>query len=105
MKKTDLMLWRMIKHARTQFIAVLVIITVGIAIFTAMSLAAINLEDSKELYYQENSFADLNISVQKIPASLVGHFQSIEGLALAEGRITAEVPFIGEEDERVNVKL
>ena len=105
MKKTDLMLWRMIKHARAQFIAVLVIITVGIAIFTAMSLAAINLEDSKELYYQENSFADLNISVQKIPASLVGHFQSIEGLALAEGRITAEVPFIGEEDERVNVKL
>ncbi|NCB42473.1 MAG: FtsX-like permease family protein [Clostridia bacterium] len=105
MKKMDLMLWRMIKHSRAQFIAVLLIITVGIAIFTAMSLAGINLDDSKEQYYKENAFADLNISVQKLPASLIGDFQNIDGIAFAEGRIAVEVPFIGEEDERVNVKL
>lgn len=105
MKKTDLMLWRMIKHSRAQFIAVCIIITVGIAVFTAMSLAGINLDDSKNQYYKDNAFADLSISVQKLPASLIDDFQNIEGVALAEGRITAEVPFIGEEDERVNVKL
>lgn len=105
MKKMDLMLWRMIKHSFAQFIAVLVIITVGIAIFTAMSLAGINLSDSKEQYYKENAFADLSITVQKLPASLIDHFSNIEGVSFAEGRITAEVPFIGEEDERVNVKL
>lgn len=99
------MLWRMIKHSRAQFIAVLVIITVGIAIFTAMSLAGINLNDSKEQYYKENAFADLSITVQKLPASLISHFNDIEGISYAEGRITAEVPFIGEEGERVNVKL
>ena len=33
----DLMLWRMIKHSKAQFIAVLVVISVGIAMFTAIS--------------------------------------------------------------------
>lgn len=105
MKMIDLMLWRMIKHSKAQFIAVLVTITVGIALFTAISLAGINLDDSKNQYYKENAFQDLGISVQKLPASLIGDFQNIEGIAAAEGRITAEVPFIGEEDERINVKL
>lgn len=105
MKKTDLMLWRMIIHSKAQFLAVLVIITVGIAIFTAVSLAGINLEDSKNQYYKENAFADLGITVDRLPASLIDDLQAVEGIALAEGRITAEIPFIGEEDERVNVKL
>ena len=99
------MLWRMIKQSKAQFTAVLVIILVGIAIFTAISLAGVNLEDSKNQYYKENAFADLSITVQKMPASLISDLQSVEGVALAEGRLTAEVPFIGEDEERVNVKL
>ncbi len=101
----DLMLWRMIKHSKAQFIAVLVVIAMGIALFTAISLAGFNLDDSKEQYYRENAFMDLGVSADQMPASLIGDLRSMPGILAAEGRITAEVPFIAENDDRVNVKL
>jgi putative ABC transport system permease protein len=105
MRKMDLMLWRMIKHSKAQFIAVLVVIAMGIAMFTAISLAGFNLDDSKDRYYQENGFMDFSISVDQIPASLIDDLRSMPGIRAAEGRITAEVPFIAENADRVNVKL
>lgn len=103
--KLDLMLWRMIKHSKTQFIAVLVVIAVGIAIFTAISLAGINLSDSKDRYYRENAFLDLGISADRIPASFIQDLESMPGILRAQGRVTAEVPFVAEDGSRVNVKL
>lgn len=104
-KKIDVMLFRMMKQSKGQFIAVLVIIAVGVAIFTGLTMAAVNLENTKDDYYAESHFADLFTEASNVPSSMMGRLQAIEGVSVAEGRLTMDVPFIAEEDEPVNVRL
>lgn len=105
MNKLDTMLFRMIKQSKGQFIAVLVIIMVGIAIFTALAMASTNLENTKDDYYKESGFADLFAQGSHIPSSAIARLENIKGLSAAEGRIVLDVPFITDDDSRVNVKL
>jgi hypothetical protein len=48
--KIDLMLIRMINHSKGQFIAVLTIITMGVAIFTSLNMASVNMNNTVDAY-------------------------------------------------------
>jgi putative ABC transport system permease protein len=65
--KIDLMLIRMINHSKGQFIAVLTIITMGVAIFTSLNMASVNMNNTVDAYYKQNNFADLFIQTVAIP--------------------------------------
>lgn len=106
MKKTDVMLLRMIKNSRSQFVAVLVIIIVGLSIYTAMNMATVNLETTLNTFYKENNFASIFVSAVRIPQNKVNEIGKLPGAAKSEGRIVFEVPFIGgAKDERANLRI
>jgi putative ABC transport system permease protein len=106
MKKTDLMLFRMIKNSKSQFIAVLVIIIAGLSIYTSMNMAAVNLKTTLDAFYKDTNFASVFVSAVRIPKSKVEDVGKLAGVEKAEGRIVFEVPFIGGiKDERANLRV
>ncbi|HZK61070.1 MAG TPA: hypothetical protein VFC41_03270, partial [Anaerovoracaceae bacterium] len=99
-------LYRMIMATKGQYIAILVIIILGILIFIAMSMAAINLSTTLDTYYEETNFADFFVSADLVSETVVKSIESINGVRSVEGRVKTTVPFISENiNERVNVEL
>jgi len=89
-----------------QYVAILVIIILGILIFIAMSMAAINLSTTLDTYYEETNFADFFVEADSVPETVIESIENIDGVQSVEGRINATVPFISEKiNERVNVEL
>ena len=106
MKKTDKMLFRMINNSKGQFAAVVTIIVVGVAVFIALSMSAMNLEITANDYYDRYDFADLHVIADNIPAQKIKDIELIEGVKTAEGRIVLEAPVItGNARDRLNVRL
>ncbi len=51
-------LWRTIGQTRGQFLAVVAVVTVGIAVYIGMTTAYFNLNESKDKFYRDYNFAD-----------------------------------------------
>lgn len=106
MKKTTLMLIRMITRSKGQYIAVLTIIITGLLVYTSMNTSAINLGTTLDSYYTDNKFADLNAQVVKISEQQLLKLQDLPGVDSVQGRVVFDIPFESEEkDERVNVRI
>ncbi|MDD4564674.1 MAG: FtsX-like permease family protein [Eubacteriales bacterium] len=104
--KIDIMLIRMIGNSKGQFIAVMIIITMGVAIFTSLNMASVNMDNTVDVYYKQNNFADLFIQTVAAPKQKIKQLQDIKGVDQAMGRITIDVPMITEnQNERVNLRL
>ena len=104
--KIDTMLIRMIGHSKGQFIAVLTIIILGIATFTAFRMTAINMNNTVDTYYKENNFADLFLKTAAVPSQEAEALKDIEGVRESMGRITLDVPMVTENrNERINLRL
>ncbi|WP_432667340.1 FtsX-like permease family protein [Wukongibacter baidiensis] len=106
MKRLDLRLLRLIKNSKGQFIAVTVLVVVGLFVYTALSMAAVNLEDSINYYYDETNFADIYVQLVKIPESAIDELNNIKGVESVEGRIVFDIPLkVEDKDEKVNVRV
>lgn len=106
MRKLNLGLYRNIVYSKGQFISILLIVVVGLFVFTAMTNASANLETSLLTYYEETSFADLYVQVMKIPSNEIHKFEKEQAIEAIEGRNIFEVPFITDDDsEKVNVRI
>ena len=106
MKKTTLMLLRMITISKGQYIAVLAIIITGLTVFTSMNMAAINLKSTLQTYYEQNNFADIFVEAMKIPRQEIYKLSEMDGIKEIQGRVVYKVPFVSDdEDERVTVQI
>jgi ABC-type transport system, involved in lipoprotein release, permease component len=106
LRKIDIMLVRMIKNSKGQFLAVLTIIMIGICTYTALSMTSVNLNNTVETYYRENHFPDLFLQTSAVPTQEVDRLEGIDGVRSATGRIVMDVPFISDNrNERVNMRL
>lgn len=106
LKMIDAMLVRMIFRSKGQFFAVLTIIIIGIAIYTAMSMTSVNMSNTVDTYYKENHFADLFLKTSPVPVQEADKLKKIPGIADADGRIVMDVPFLTDnKNERVNLRL
>lgn len=106
MRKIDLMLFRMIKNSIGQFFAVLVIIIVGIGVFTSLNMTSVNMKNTVDSYYEVNHFADIFIQMDRVPTRLIDRIDRLNGVAGAEGRISLDVPVITKElNKRVTLRL
>ncbi len=106
MVKLDTMLLRMIRRSKGQFIAVLTIIIIGVAIYTAMNMTSVNMNNTVETYYQESKFADLFLQTAPVPVKETENLERIHGVKEAMGRVTIDVPMVTEEaGGRVNLRL
>lgn len=106
LQKIDTMLVRMIGRSKGQFIAVLTIIILGIATYTALNMTSVNMDHTVETYYKENHFADLFLQTAAVPNQEVEQLKNIEGVRQAMGRITMDVPMVTDnQNERINLRL
>jgi len=106
LSKIDTMLARMIGHSKGQFAAVLTIIILGIAIYTAMNMTSVNMYKTVDDYYEENGFPDLFLQTAAVPSQEAERLKEIDGVKQATGRVSMDVPMItDDENERVNLRL
>lgn len=100
------MLFRMIKNAKGQFAAVVVIIITGVAVFVSLSMSAVNMGNTVDDYYKSCNFADIQVEADNIPMQKVKDLENIAGIKTTEGRIIIDATMItGNANERVNVRL
>lgn len=106
MKKLNLRLMRLIKKSYGQVIAVITVIAVGLLVYTAMKMAALNLESTLNKYYNETNFADMYAQVVKIPTGAIEDLKNKYGITDAQGRIVSDVPLKVEKgEEKVTIRV
>ncbi|TJX14382.1 ABC transporter permease [Tissierella creatinini] len=106
MKKLDTILIRSIKNTRGQFISITFMIVLALTIYVSLSMVGDNLYNSIFHYYEITNFGDIFVEASRVPKSAIDGLASIEGVAVAQGRISADVPLRVEDPrEKVNVRI
>ncbi|SHK12211.1 ABC transporter permease [Paramaledivibacter caminithermalis] len=106
MKKLNLRLIRLIKKSYGQAIAVITVIAIGLLVYTAMKMAALNLENTLNEYYDLTNFADIYVQVVKIPGNEVKDLENKYGITNAQGRVVSDVPLkVEDEEEKVTIRI
>lgn len=96
----DRKLLRDIWRLRSQAFAIALVIAAGIGM-VVMSFGMIrSLEATRDAYYDRYRFADIFASAKRFPESLIDDMRSIDGVSIAEGRLTTgatlDIPGISE---------
>ena len=106
MKKLDTRLFRSIKKSKGQFISITVMIILALTIYVSLSMVADNLNNSIHHFYEITNFGDIFVELSRIPNSAIDDLTSIEGVQMAQGRISRDVPLrVEENSEKVNVRI
>ncbi len=84
-------LLRDIYQSRWQFIAVLVVIILGVSFYQASWMSYRNIGASYELYYDMLHFADFEVTLGEAPDTIDRRLRGIPGLAAVQPRIVSEV--------------
>jgi len=98
-------LLRTIQATRGQFLALVVIVTLGVVLYIGMTTSYYNLSRSQHQFYQDYGFADYTFQVVKAPESMVARVEALPGVVKATGRIQKDVPIIKEGNERITGRL
>ncbi len=106
MRKLDIRLLRLIKNSKGQFISITATIILALTIYVSFSMVADNLDNSISQYYNATNFGDVFVEVSRIPKAGIDKLHSIDGVELAQGRISEDVPLrVEDPNEKVNVRI
>lgn len=95
---------RDIKENKGAYLACMVIITMGLLIFTAFSTMVETLQTSQQSFYEGQNFADGFAQVQAIPRDEIKKLEDIEGIKEIQGRLVKEV-MVYAPDSQENIYL
>ncbi|MBO8129023.1 MAG: ABC transporter permease [Peptococcaceae bacterium] len=99
-------IWRDILGYKGQFIAVTVMIVLGVALFSASYLSFANLKTSAEESYERLNFADLTVYLAGAPDTLVERARRLPGVDKVLGRISRDVPMdLAGSERRLTARL
>ena len=89
------------------FLAVAVVIFLGVAFFGASFLGYRNLKSSYDYSYETLNFADFTVKVVEAPADTVNELESISGVDKIIGRVNIDIPMLlpGEESKYVLARV
>ena len=89
-----LKLRRDIAASRWQFLAVSVVIALGVALFIGAYGSYQNLRSSYDRTYNELLMADLWLEAADAPVEIVDRVAAVDGVAAVEGRLVQELPVV-----------
>jgi len=95
---------RDIKENKGAYLACMVIITMGLLIFTAFSTMVETLQTSQQSFYEGQNFADGFAQVQAIPRDEIKKLEDISGIKEIQGRLVKEV-MVYAPDSQENIYL
>lgn len=88
---------RDIKENKGVYIACMVVIAIGLMVFTSMSIILDNLQRAQQNFYQTTHFADGFIQLTGYPENKVKALGNSPGIADIEGRIVKDVKLLAEK--------
>ena len=91
MHPLDRKLLRDVWHLRGPFLALLLVVASGIALFVALRSMKGYLTGAQSDYYRTQRFADLFAHARHAPNSLVDELAAIPGVTMIETRVVADV--------------
>jgi len=110
-------LWREIRQAKFRFLAVSLVVAIGIVLFTAAYMSFLNLSKSYDYTYRKLNFEDLLVRTGRAPETVVARLSSlgnvreltprvseVQSLELEDGtRITGQVISVPTSEPYVNM--
>ena len=96
--------FRKIKDAKLQYIAIISVMIIGLMIYIAMNMGIYNFENSVNKYYKNNNYSDITVELMQIPENEVKSLLNIEGIKNIEGRITADI-LMKRNNQKVDLKM
>jgi len=84
-------LLRDVWHLRGPFLAVVLVVASGIALFVSLRSMKGYLTGAQADYYRAQRFADVFIHVRRAPVSLAGELAAIPGVTAVETRVVADI--------------
>ena len=91
--------WRDIKENMGVYLACIMVIALGLLIYTSMSIAVESMEKAQQDFYTETNFADGFITVTGYPENQVNSLSILPGIDQATGRIVKEVRLIDQRKD------
>ncbi|OGO01795.1 MAG: hypothetical protein A2Y59_03755, partial [Chloroflexi bacterium RBG_13_52_14] len=106
MNKLQRNLIRDLVTSKSLFLAVAIVILLGVAIFDASSIGYQNLKSSYDYSYESLRFADFTVKVVEAPSETTDELKSLPGVEAVTGRINTDIPITlpGDEEKRVLVR-
>ncbi|HUV52655.1 MAG TPA: ABC transporter permease, partial [Dehalococcoidia bacterium] len=106
MNKLQRNLIRDLVTSKSLFLAVAIVILLGVAIFDASSIGYQNLKSSYDYSYETLRFADFTVKVVEAPSETTDELKSLPGVEAVTGRINTDIPITlpGDEKKRVLVR-
>ena len=99
-----LKIWRDIKARKGQFAGLILLVTLGVAIYMAFVGAAMDLRSSADLANETFRLADFETKVVGAPASVVDELELVDGVAAVQGRLIVDTGLtVGDEEVAMRV--
>lgn len=98
-------LWRAFRKSRLQFLAVALVVMIGVSIFISMNTAYYNLDHSREVFYRESDFADYYFHVVRAPYQVVKRIEALPGVDMVTGRVQMDIPIMRDNGDRGTARL
>jgi len=97
---------RKLKESKLQYIAIMVVMMVGLLVYISFNMGIYNFENSVNTYYEKNNLADMTAEVVKIPMNSINDLKRINGIKTVEGRIKMDVPLkVKDPNEKVTARI
>jgi putative ABC transport system permease protein len=88
------------------YAACIVVITIGLMVYTSMSMVMDNLLLSRDTFYENQNFADGFAEIEGMPYSQISGLSDIEGIEQIQGRLIKDVRVVmPEREENVYLRL
>jgi putative ABC transport system permease protein len=91
MSSMRMKLMREIFGAKVRFIAITLVVMIGVMIFIASSMSYRNLKTSYEYTYKRLNFADFSVKAESIPPYIVDRVRKIPGITMVTPRVREDV--------------
>lgn len=96
-----LKLFREVLGAKTRFIAITLVVTIGVMIFIASSMSYRNLKTSYENTFEKLRFADFTVKAEQIPPYIVDRVSKVKGIKLVTPRVRKDLSFTLPNGKRI----
>lgn len=91
MKKLNKKLFRDLVANKWLFMAVTIVIFLGVAMFGSSFMAFLNLQSSYDYSYKTLGFADFTVKVVSSPPATVGELEQLPGVKAVTGRLNTDI--------------
>lgn len=105
MNKLNLRLFRTIRHTIGQYIAVSLVIIVGIMSYVGFSMAMINLQTTVNAYHDMTNSADIYVELNRIPENALKFLYEIDGITDIQGRVKDDFAYTDKKGVRGTLRI